>query len=441
MPHLTARSIEALKPSGRMVTVADDGMPGLELYVTKTGAKTFSLRYTLASGARRRMNLGRWPAMTLAHAREEALGAMREVARGGDPASDRLKAKNIERARSVRTLDDLAEALLAASKLSGVRPSTLAYWTWLNRKHLAPRLGSTRLPDLTAGAVRSALRDIGGAAGPTTANRAYGLMRRMVNFGLEEEHLQTNPIANVKALFEEKTRERVLNDDELRRVWNAASQVGTAPAKGEPTAAQVSRAMAIAIQLCALTLQRAGEVAGMRAGELDFQLNVWVIPAARTKGNRQHAVPLSARAVALIEEASALASLRLGRMPQADDPIFPSPRAAPEGAASAVRPVERLSLGRAMARLTDFAGVINATPHDLRRTGATAIASERIGMLSEVVARILNHAPPGLGVTAIYNRHDYMGEKRRALDAWADLLLSIVGEKAVGANVLEFRAS
>ena len=79
-----------------------------------------------------------------------------------------------------------------------------------------------------------------------------------------------------------------------------------------------------------------------------------------------------------------------------------------------------------MARLCETAGLKDLSAHDLRRTASTLMASERIGVLGEVIARILNHAPPGLGVTAVYNRHAYVSEKRWALEAWEALLLDIV---------------
>ena len=113
----------------------------------------------------------------------------------------------------------------------------------------------------------------------------------------------------------------------------------------------------------------------------------------------------------------------------ANDPIFPSPR-------DPTNSVERMSLARAMSRLIVSAGIEDASPHDLRRTAATCMASERIGALTEVVARVLNHAPPGLGVTAIYNRHAYVAEKRRALELWEGLLLEIVGERIRPTNIV-----
>jgi integrase len=458
MVKLSDSSIKALRKRGRFYTVPDDGMPGLEIYVTKGGAKTFSVRYTLADGTRRRMNLGRWPAMSLADAHEAALVAMGKVAKARDPAQERKRALDTARAREIRTMDDLAEALFEAGDVpaaedgarakrrkqrGGVRPSTAAYRRWLWTKHLKPRFGDFRPEDMSPGAVRRVIREIGSNAGPTTANRALSLLKRVLNFGVAEEHIATNPIAKVVELFDEESRARVLTDEELKALWQVAESTKSPARKGSGDRGKlaVSRAMAVAVLVCAFTIQRGNEVAGMRRGELDLEARTWLLPAERCKSKREHLIPLSDTVVSLLKEALRYADLRLAalkprtevtRRPQPSDPVFPSPRAPS-------KPVVRLSLGRAMARMIAAAGIDNASPHDLRRTGATLMASERIGTLGEVVARVLNHAPPGQKVTAIYNRHAYVGEKRRALEAWEGLLLEIVGEREPADNVRRLR--
>lgn len=92
-------------------------------------------------------------------------------------------------------------------------------------------------------------------------------------------------------------------------------------------------------------------------------------------------------------------------------------------------PVDRHVVTRAMSRIRVKLNIDNATAHDLRRTGASMMASERCGVRGEVIARILNHTPLGSPVTQIYNRYDYAAEKRAALDLWAETLLKISAAK------------
>lgn len=428
---LTNRFIESLK-AGAKIQAYSDFTSGLELYVTPGGAKTFSFRYRLRDGTRRRINLGRWPSLRLEVARVAARTFANAVAEGRDPLDERRREREALRSRQVKTVADLMDALLA-DPAKRLRPSTLAYWQWLNRKHVAPRL-SGRIEDVTPSAVRAALREIGEAAGRPTANRSFALIRRAFNFGVEEEHIVHSPLGRMKALFREESRRRVLSDAEVRRLWLTATSTRLASRGGDRQRDElgVSRAMACGVQLCLVTLQRGGEVAGMTAGELNVRERLWTLPASRTKSRREHVVPLSCLALELIDEAAEIASVRLGRTPSGADPIFPTKPGPDEELdetgqlTCAPASVTRLSLGRAMMRLCAASAIADASAHDLRRTGATAMASERIGVLSEVVARVLNHAPAGLGVTAIYNRYAYLPEKRSALDRWAALLSSIV---------------
>jgi integrase len=84
--------------------------------------------------------------------------------------------------------------------------------------------------------------------------------------------------------------------------------------------------------------------------------------------------------------------------------------------------VDRHVVTRAMSRVCEKLEIVNGTAHDLRRTGASMMASERCGVRGEVIARILNHTPLGSPVTQIYNRYDYAAEKRAALELWGETI-------------------
>lgn len=252
----------------------------------------------------------------------------------------------------------------------------------------------------------------------------------MYNFAVEEELIEHNPLAALKFAFNEVSRDRVLSIEELAKIWRIL-ELAKATTFGLNSGSHhfgVSPSMALAIQVCLYTCQRGSEVAGMKRGELDLDTLIWVLPASRTKSKRENIVPLSNQAAGVMRHAITLAETRNGRPLKADDAVFPSPRAKRKdikgGLPEQIRPIERLSLNRAMARVTAEAGVNNATLHDLRRTGATLMCSERIGTLGEVVARILNHSATTPSVTSIYNRYGYISEKRSALNSWAELISS-----------------
>ena len=183
-------------------------------------------------------------------------------------------------------------------------------------------------------------------------------------------------------------------------------------------ALKIPRLRAIGIELCAVTLQRRGEVSGMDTCEIDHDAKTWTIPSNRTKNGRAQIVPLSNKAVALIKEAMNLRIIETAHRRGDPDPLFPTAR----GARKSVQPT---TFTRAFIEIAKAAKVDDARLHDLRRTGATAMTSERIGIPRFIVSRVLNHASDtgdAASVTAIYDRNAYLPEKRRALDAWAELL-------------------
>ena len=94
-----------------------------------------------------------------------------------------------------------------------------------------------------------------------------------------------------------------------------------------------------------------------------------------------------------------------------------------------------------MTRLCEKLGLANAGPHDLRRTGATALTSERIGVPRFHVSAVLGHLGEMGGVTSVYDRNNYAPEKRKALNAWAALLRAIVTQTARPTNVIALEAN
>jgi integrase len=202
---------------------------------------------------------------------------------------------------------------------------------------------------------------------------------------------------------EERPRERVLSEDELRAVWHALESEEVL--------------MEALFRLRILTAQRGGEVATMRRPDLDLAGGWWTIPPEFSKNSLSHRVPLSPWVIEIIEKALA----------SADDPIWVFPSAMKDGPIRAI--------WQAVSRIRRRSG-IDFRPHDWRRTAASLMTGMAISRL--VVAKILNHIDPG--ITAIYDRHAYDNEKRQALEAWSARVQKIVtGRKADDGKVVPLR--
>jgi len=196
----------------------------------------------------------------------------------------------------------------------------------------------------------------------------------------------------VKRPGEEKQRERVLSEDEIRLVWTALD--------GE------SPLIAALFRIRLLTAQRGGEVHGAAWSEFDLANGWWTIPAERSKNGLAHRVPLSPQALRI---------LKPWRQTVGDSPwVFPSsPQKGPH-IAHAQKAIERI----VRASGVQFRG------HDLRRTAYTT--EQKIGVSLLHAKKVVNHAIDEMD--EIYGRHDFLPEKRIALERWAAYLTEIEGK-------------
>lgn len=417
---------------------------GLMLRVTDAGVKTWAVRYRTTDGRQRRYGLGRYPAVSLADARERARVALADASNGKDPQDARRRDRIEARAQPLKSMKDLSSAYFLACELGEWKPrkkikraSTLSEERGLWRRHIARPLDDLRVEEVTAAAIKKLLRGLVAKGHGTTSNRVRALLRQVFNFAIGEKRVAMNPLADVAAMGTEKARERVISDVDLRAMWAGFGDASTlhkpAVGKADPVRVYVSEPVGIALKICALTLCRRAEVAGMRVDELDLDHAGWTIPADRTKAGRAQFVPLSPAAVSLIGRAIELANL--GRDSPAEH-VFPTPRdrEAPisPGALSHVFRDVRIALTLSDLRV-----------HDLRRTGASIMASERLGVSPFLIGRLLNHSSETGGAAAVtlahYAVHDYAREKRAALETWEALLLEIVGERQRPSNVADLR--
>lgn len=443
---LTARFCEGERgESGKQVAFPDADVRGLEFRISASGRKSWSLRYRNADGRQCRVSLGGFPERDLERARRKARGLLTAVDDGGDPAKDKRVARARAATAAVETFADLMTDYSDACERGYWKPrgkkkraTTLAAERANYRLHLEKQLGPRPLDEITRAVVKARLRQIAATA-PVLANRVQALIRSAFSYCIAEEiapeSVSANPAAGFAPLGEETPRQRILSDDELRALWGALKDPSGLKVEGKPI--QVGRAMRIAVQLCLLTLQRKSEVVGMRADELRLDEGVWLLPPERVKGGRAHAVALTPAAVVLIREAITLATPKDSKEP-APEWVFPS-------RLRSLGPIRPRSLSHAMTDLTTALGIPDATPQDLRRTGSSALTSERIGVSQFVRSQVLGHASDSGGGASVsrahYDVNNYMVEKRRAVVAWEGLLFRIVGETPRADNVTPLRGA
>jgi integrase len=317
--------------------------------------------------------------------------------------------------RVAETVEELAEAYL--EKWARPRKRSAAEDERILRKDVIPAWRPRKAKDITRRDVIALLDKIVDRGSPIAANRTLAVIRRMFGWALSRDIVPTSPCVAVKAPAKENRRDRVLSADEIAAFWRALDN----PEFG------MSPAIRLALKLQLATAQRKGEVIGAEWNEFDLDGRVWTIPAGKAKNGMPHRVPLSALALAVLDEIKAATSKRPD--PSRGGParwLFPSPRTG--------KPITGPAVDHAMRdpRSRNMLGTDDATPHDLRRTAASHMTS--IGISRLVVSKILNHAEPG--VTAVYDRHSYDSEKRAALAAWGVRLEEIIGRPTERCNVV-----
>lgn len=395
---LTHTRIESLKcpPGKRDVLVFDDEQRGLGVRVTAGGGKTYLAQYSF-HGQKSRIPLGACSAVSLAKARDAVRTVMGDVARGIDPAAERKKVITEARRKAAHEALTLS-ALLSdwqALHLASRRPSYAAEAVRALRNAF-PRYLELPAADLGRAMVVKTLDAMArkGSTAMATRTAAYG--KAAYGWGVKRGALSVNPFANLPVTPTVK-RERVLSDDELAAIWRATDSIG--PFNG-------------IVRFLILTGQRREEVAGMQWTELSEDFSTWTIPASRAKNGATHIVPLSEPARSLLRSV-----LRFNEL------VFPGLRGAFNG------------WSKAKVALDAKSRVTNWRLHDLRRTMATGL--QRLDVRLEVTEQVLNHVSGSrAGIVGVYQRHDFALEKRAALQAWGDHVITIVKDARLQNNVV-----
>ena len=406
---LTSKGVENLKSeAGKDRTdYFDTVMPGLSLRVTKSGSKSWVVyfRSPIERDRRglakvKRYTVGKYPRLGVADAREEAGKVMRQVDEGSDPQREKAEAK-LKQTMAVNedpiTVKDGVHRYIEEHIKVHSRPRQRAdgsvYWEIqrMLEKSVLPYMGGLRLATLTRKDVLSLHRHIAKVSGPTAAERAAEGLRAVLNWLDDAELVEAVPVIRLKSKQRKEAakRHRILTGDEIRAVWKNLSEISP---------------FSSIVRILLLTGQRRSEVAGMRWEEVDLDTQMWSLPEERTKNKLPHMVPLSDAVIELIKD-----RIRVGEF------VF-----------TTTGKTAFSGFSRSKARLDGRAGFSDWTLHDLRRTFVTRL--NELGILPHVVEATVNHISGAakVGVAGIYNKAQYLPERKVALEKWAETLEEII---------------
>lgn len=396
---LTHSFISNLKPpeKGKRIEYYDEVVEGLLLRITHTGHRSFSFRYGPTG---KRYTIGNFSDVTLAQARDKAKDLKYKVKQGEDPQADKLAKRRKPKEKSVK---ELAE-LFKKRHFPKLKESTQNDYTNRIDNVIVPALGKMEVKTVDRVDVIDLLEEIAEENGaPIQSNRVRAILSSMYTFAVDRGIAELNPVSGTKRFGKEKRRKRVYSEKEIRKLWKQFEL------QDEPF-----RSVFKMLLICG---QRAGETRVMRWNEIKD--GIWTIPEENTKAKRVQVLPLPPMALDVLDEIKILTD--------SSDFVFESPR-------MDNKPIQwlqhRASDVRKASKIKDF------RLHDLRRTAASYMAE--LGVDRTVLGKVLNHK--GLAgddqVTAIYDRHEYIKEKKIALLKWNRLLSQIL-EKEIRTNVFK----
>jgi integrase len=403
---LTTRQVSKLTEAGRY----GDGR-GLYLQVTPTGARSWLLRYE-RGGRERAMGLGPVSDFTLDEARERARKARQLLADGIDPLDARNEAR----------INQAADRALVSAANVTFRECAEQYYKfhsrkWSNAKHAAqflstlkmyayPALGKLPVAAIDKALVLKAIEPIWYSK-TETASRVRGRIEAVLDFAKTRGYRSgENPAAwdgnLIHALPARNTIAKVEH--------HAALPFTELPEFMAQLAAREGIA-ARALEFAILNAARTGEVIGGRWPEMDLDAKLWTIPAGRMKAKKEHRVPLTSRAVKILET-----------LPREGDFIFPGGR---KGV-----PISNMAMAEALKRM----GRLDITVHGFRSTFRDW-AAERTGYPNHVVEMALAHVI-GDKVEAAYRRGDLFAKRARLMADWARYCAAKPTDAATGITPL-----
>ncbi len=389
--RLTKSAIDALPTPKSDIVYWDAGFPGFGVKVTPKGRKVFVVLYRIGSAGSklRKYTIGPYGRVTLHQARLAAQKVFAAKLEGRDPAAEKRERKRRVVADRV---EDLLESFIAQRLSQNRSGGEIAR---LLRREVGKAWSSKSIHEISKRDVVEVISAIEQRGAPAAANKTLKSIKTFLRWCVGRAVLDQSPAEGVPLPAKEVSRDRMLDDRELAQVILGARKIG-GPYGG-------------IVEFLALTGQRREEVTGVTWEELDLEQRIWTIPKSRTKNAKAHVVHLSEQSLAVLKLANQQGPLVFSLL--------------------GTKPFQDFS--RAKSLLDQLSGVIGWRLHDLRRSCVSGMA--RLGVAPHVADKILNHQAGTIsGVAAVYQRHEFLSERREALDRWgahvARIAPTIAGE-------------
>lgn len=373
---------------------------GLYLLLNPAGGKWWRLKYRFA-GKEKLLALGTYPEVALRQVREERDAARKLLAAGRDPGIERKTTKAALVQREANSFEAVAREWF--EKFSDAWAPTHAK-TVVRRleRDVFPWLGSRPVSEITAVELLAVLRRVEARGALETAHRIHQVCGQVFRYAIATGRALRDPSGDLRGALPP------VRESHHAALTKPADVVALLRAIGGYQGSFVVRC---ALRLAPLLFVRPGELRKAEWSEFDLEGATWRIPAAKMKMRMEHLVPLSRQAIEVLRELHPLTGA--GRY------VFP-------GGRTTVRPMSENAITAALRRMGYERG--RMTAHGFRTLASTLL--NELGWPADAIERQLAHAERD-GVRDAYNRAEYLAERRRMMQAWADYLDGLVADSTL----------
>ena len=395
MTKLTDIAIKGAKPGSGIKKLSDGN--GLNLLIHPNGSKYWAYRYRYL-GKEKSLSLGVYPEVTLAEARVKASEARKLLSGGQDPSEARKTLKRQAIVSAENSFEVVAREWIAA-KSPAWTPRYASFMEKRLENDLFPKLGGRPITGITAPELLSVLRVIENRGASELANRALQFCGQIFMYGIATGRAERNPANDIKGALKTHVKKHFAH---LKAVELPEFLAKLKAYDGHPQTK-------LAVKLLVLTFVRTTELRGATWNEIDLDKAEWHITAERMKMRRSHIVPLSRQAVAAFKE--------LQRLNGQWKYVFPNQH----------KPIKHMSENAVLYALYRMGYHDRTTGHGFRHTAST-ILNESGLFTGDAVERQLAHVQ-GNKVRGAYNHAEYLPERRKMMQWWADYLDEIAAKK------------
>jgi len=380
------------KPKEKAYKLSDGG--GMYLEVMPTGSKYWRMKYRLL-GKEKRLAIGVYPTVSLSKAREIRSDTKKLLLEGIDPVQAKSQKKEEAKIKATNTFKAVALEWLENGKSGWSK----GYHEKLVRRlnlHIFPYIGSRPISDITPQELlNNCLRRVE-AKSCDVAARARQTCGQVFRYGIQTGRCEWNAADNLQGALKTKSKEhyRTINAKDLPAFLHAL----------ERNEARLFERTRRAVWLSLYTFCRPGEIRQARWQDIDFDEKLWIIPEEFMKMRRDHVVPLSRQALAVLEEQ------------REETAVFPSEWVFP----SQVRPRNPISDGTVNKAIRNLGFGSDMVAHGFRALARTTIR-EKLRYDSEIIERQLAHKASG-ALGEAYDRTQFLEERIKMMQDWADYL-------------------